>query len=142
MKQVEKVNKLFLAAAGLAGAVAALTALFTGIFSWPVPETMAVLSLGAVILFAVGFMIDRIFSHMDKKLDVMEERMEERDRVQNLSLTRLELVDLMRHQPENKVAIERKARHYFTELGGNDYMSGNYSDWAKEHDGDISFVLK
>lgn len=140
-KQINKINGMLLGAGGLAGSVAGLVALLTTIFGWPVPETTAILSVGALAVFAIGFVIDKLFKRMDDKLEGMEGRMVERDRVQNLSLTRLELVDLIRHQPENKIAIEKKARYYFTELNGNDYLSATYSNWAKAHDGDISFVL-
>ena len=55
--------------------------------------------------------------------------------------TRIELMVLMEHDPENVVAIERMATHYFQELNGDLYMTQKYSDWAKKYGGDTSIVV-
>ena len=57
------------------------------------------------------------------------------------AVTRVELMILIEHDPDNKVAIERMAKYYFVELDGNRYMEEKYSEWALSHDGDISFLL-
>lgn len=57
------------------------------------------------------------------------------------SITRLELLGLMEHDSDNTVAIEKLARHYFTVLKGDKWMSERYSRYAKEHDLDESFVV-
>lgn len=57
------------------------------------------------------------------------------------AVTRLELMILMEHDPENTVAIEQMAKYYFDTLGGDKYMTGKYSSWAKEYGGDTSIVI-
>lgn len=57
------------------------------------------------------------------------------------SVTRVELLGLMEHDPENTVAIEKLARYYFIELKGDKWMSERYSRFAKEHNLDESFVI-
>ena len=56
------------------------------------------------------------------------------------SLTRIELMLLIQHDPANTFEIEKVARHYFVDLGGNWYMAALYSDWAATYGGDTSFV--
>lgn len=57
------------------------------------------------------------------------------------SITRVELLGLMEHDPENTVAIEKLARYYFTVLKGDKWMSERYSRYAKKYDLDTSFVI-
>lgn len=60
---------------------------------------------------------------------------------QEQAITRVELLMLMEHDPENVVAIEKMARYYFHELGGDLWMTAKYSEWAKQYDGDVSIVI-
>lgn len=57
------------------------------------------------------------------------------------SITRVELLGLMEHDPENTVAIEKLARYYFTTLKGDKWMSERYSRYAKKYNLDTSFVI-
>ena len=57
-----------------------------------------------------------------------------------LGRTRLELTTLIAHSPTNVLEIEKVARYYFVDLGGDWYMSQIYSDWAKQYGGDATFV--
>lgn len=56
-------------------------------------------------------------------------------------ITRLELANLIHNQPHNNAEIEKVAKYYFIKLDGDWYMTGLYSNWAKEYDGDISFII-
>ena len=56
-------------------------------------------------------------------------------------ITRLELANLIHNQPHNKAEIEKVARYYFVKLDGDWYMTGLYSTWAKDYDGDVSFII-
>lgn len=124
------------------GAITALVALLTTVFPWhPVRLTVALL-IGGCSILAFGHMCDKLGERVDKKLDGMEKRMLERDKEQELSLKRLELITLMDAHPENKVEIERVARRYFIDLSGDWYATELYSKWATEHNGDIEFVIK
>ena len=63
------------------------------------------------------------------------------DKRTDQQITRLELANLIHNQPHNKAEIEKVARYYFVKLDGDWYMTGLYSTWAKEYDGDISFII-
>ena len=41
---------------------------------------------------------------------------------------------------KNEAEIEKVARYYFVKLDGDWYMTGLYSKWAKEYNGDVSFI--
>ena len=58
-----------------------------------------------------------------------------------LSSTRNELLLMIEHNPNNVIEIERLAKVYFVDMKGDFYMTGLYSDWAKKHGGDTSFVV-
>lgn len=60
---------------------------------------------------------------------------------QEQAVTRVELMMLMEHDPENVAAIEKMARYYFQELNGDLYLTSKYSDWAKAYGGDISIII-
>lgn len=63
------------------------------------------------------------------------------DKRTDQQITRLELANLIHNQPHNKAEIEKVARYYFVKLDGDWYMTGLYSTWAKEYDGDVSFII-
>lgn len=58
------------------------------------------------------------------------------------SLKRLELMALIRNNPENKAEIEKVAYHYFVTLDGDWYATEFYSNWAAKYGGDITIVVK
>lgn len=57
------------------------------------------------------------------------------------SVTRIELMVLMEHDPDNVAEIEKLAHHYFVDLGGDTYMTGLYSKWCSIHGGDPSIAI-
>lgn len=75
------------------------------------------------------------------QISEFQQETRESDSEMQQSITRLELLGLMEHDPENTVAIEKLARYYFTVLKGDKWMSERYSRYAKEHELDESFVV-
>lgn len=65
----------------------------------------------------------------------------EADRKHEETITRVELIALIEHDPTNIAAIEKVAKYYFRDLGGDSYMLQKYSGWAKEYGGDISIII-
>lgn len=63
------------------------------------------------------------------------------DKRTDQQITRLELANLIHNQPHNKAEIEKVAKYYFVKLDGDWYMTGLYSTWAKDYDGDVSFII-
>lgn len=101
-------------------------------------------ALGAIIssiIVCYNFIAGRIENTIDEKVGAVSAEFIEHHKVQDQQITRLELSDLIRNQPRNKAAIEKLARYYFVELGGDMWMTDFYSQWAQEYGGDISFVL-
>lgn len=76
------------------------------------------------------------------QVDSLRTDVEAMARKEELATTRLELTTLIAHSPENKVEIEKIAKHYFVDLGGDWYMSQIYSQWAEEHEGNTTFVTQ
>lgn len=104
-------------------------------------------TIAGIVAGAGNWIAAQIDEHLDGKFDALTSEIsalraesEQADKEQKLSITRLELTNLIAHNPENVVEIERVARYYFVDLGGDWYMSKIYSDWAKEYGGDTSFV--
>lgn len=78
---------------------------------------------------------------VSSQISAFQQETREADSEMQQSIARIELLSLMEHDPENTVAIERLARHYFTVLKGDKWMSERYSRYAKEHGLDESFVV-
>lgn len=85
---------------------------------------------------------NRFAEAVSDQISGFQHEVERKDVKQEQSLTRLELIMLMEHDPENNAEIEKVAKRYFVDLDGDWYMTGLYSQWAKEHNGDISFIIK
>lgn len=151
-KLTDRANKFILGLAGTAGAIAGITALLVSIFDWEAKKVTAIVAIVAALMFIVGFIIDKAINKVNKNLDAKligikediaknEAAAKERSSAHDRALCRLELSDLMNNDPDNTVAIRKKARHYFCELKGNDWMGDRYSHWANEYDnGDLSIL--
>lgn len=152
MSITENAKKFLLGLAGACGSIAGIVALLTNVFEWDVSKVTAVVSIVVAVIFSVGYAVDKAINkvnrNLDKRLDCIKEeiaRNEEaakaRSHAHDLSLSRLELSDLIKNDSKNTVAIRKKARHYFCELDGNDWMGERYAAWAKEYDnGDLSIL--
>lgn len=101
-------------------AVAIIIGAITGVFSWVSSQFSAAVS---------------------SQISDFRNEVKASDDAQNQAITRLELMNLMQSDPYNVVAIEKLARYYFGELNGDQYMTGKYSDWAREYGGDTSIVI-
>lgn len=103
-----------------------------------------VIGATSVILGALTGLYTALDAHFVNK--VTEQITEMKDEVTKsnekteLKITRLELMNLIQNQPTNKVEVEKVAKHYFCDLGGDWYATGFYSEWAEEYEGDITFI--
>lgn len=80
-------------------------------------------------------------AHMDERFNEVDKKIVEGQRKDELAITRVELMMLMTHNPDNVVEIERLAKKYFSPpLNGDTYMSQLYSDYAKKYGADHTFV--
>lgn len=105
----------------------------------------AIISASIVIITAatgICTWVSNQFQNMvSSQISELQQDVKNTDARQEQSLTRLELIMLMEHDPENKAEIEKVARYYFVILDGDWYMTGLYSKWASEYNGDISFII-
>ena len=60
----------------------------------------------------------------------------------NTRVTRIELLGLMRDDPENIDAILQVAEYYFIELDGNAYVHAMFENWAVKHGVAIGWLPK
>lgn len=74
------------------------------------------------------------------QIEDFREEVEKSDRAQALAIMRLELMSLIAHDPDNVVEIERLGKKYF-QTGGDSWMSSIYSEYAREHNLDTSFLV-
>ena len=83
-------------------------------------------------------------AHMDERFNEVDKKIVEGQRKDELAITRVELMMLMAHNPENVLEIERLARKYFDPnwLNGNSYMTGIVSRWSKEHGIDPNAIIR
>lgn len=98
----------------------------------------------AIIIAAMGvcsWVSNQFQSAVSAQIADFRQETQEYDLRHEQAVTRVELMMLMEHDPDNKVAIERMAKYYLVDLSGDRYMEEKYSQWADEHDGDISFLV-
>lgn len=110
----------------------------------------AIATMGTIIGIVTGitgWVTTQLDNHLDDKvetiitqIEALDAKSDEADKKLELSNTRLELTTLIAHNPDNIIEIEKVARYYFLDLGGDWYMSQIYSDWAREYNGDLTFV--
>lgn len=91
---------------------------------------------------AGNWIIEQVNAESNEQIAALETKLDEAHRESQLGITRLELQSLINDTPENRTEIEKLARYYFIELGGDTYMTSMYSKWAAEYGGNIEIVLK
>lgn len=105
----------------------------------------ATVSASIVIIGAAAslcsWLSSQVQSAITTQISDFRQETQEADLRQEQAVTRVELMILIEHDPENKVAIERMAKYYFIELKGDRYMEGKYGEWADEYGGDTSFLI-
>lgn len=98
-------------------------------------------TLGGTLAAAGSWIISEVSAQSNQRIDQLQNDMKAQQQKQEQATTRIELMQLMAHDPENVVEIELLARKYFIDLSGDTYMTGVYSSWSKQHGGDTSFVV-
>lgn len=101
----------------------------------------AVVVLFGAITGVIGWLNAQIQDAISSQVNDLKQTMQTSDAQQNQQITRLELMELMNNQPTNVAEIEKVAKHYFQELGGNWYMTNLYSKWCAEYGGDPSIAV-
>lgn len=119
-KKYDKADKKLRRIAGTIGAIAAIAGAFTGLCSW----------------------VNTQFTNaISSQISSFQEEVRTADKADKQATTRIELMVLMNHDPDNVVAIERMAKYYFQELDGDLYMTQQVSDWCNEHNRDCTAII-
>ena len=115
-------------------------------FSQKVKDISAFISAVLVIIGALigcgSWLIKEITASTNSRVDTLEQKIDENYTKDELATTRLELMVLMEHDPDNVIEIEKLARHYFSDLQGNSYLTSVFSRWCKEHGANCEIVIK
>lgn len=91
---------------------------------------------------AVATRIENQTEDLQQEVKALSDKVDERDKQFDLQLTRLELMNLIELDPHNVVEIEKVAKHYFSDLRGDWYLTSVYSKWAKQYGGDMTYVIE
>lgn len=101
----------------------------------------ALLAILGVLTTGGQWIINEVSAATNQRIDTLEQTIAQNDHETRLSVVRLELMTLISHDPTNVVEIEKLARLYFNELGGNSYMTSIVSKWCKEYDSDCGLII-
>lgn len=115
-------------------------------FSQKVKDVSAFISAVLVIIGALigcgSWLIKEITASTNSRVNTLEQKIDDNYTKDELATTRLELMVLMEHDPDNVIEIEKLARHYFSDLQGNSYLTSVFSRWCKEHGANCEIVIK
>lgn len=120
-KIIDKIGSHITKTGGVLTAIVAIVGILAGVFTW---------------------LSNQVNQSVSAQLNTLQEEVEANSLSMSQQITRLELLNLIHNQPNNRAEIEKVARHYFIELDGDWYMTGIYSEWADTYGGDVSFVIK
>ena len=58
-----------------------------------------------------------------------------------MDTTRIQLIDMIREEPDNEDSILKLARHYFVDLSGDWYATALFQDWCAERDIHVDWAM-
>lgn len=90
---------------------------------------------------AVATRIEAQTTQIQQEVQAISDEVKKHEEQSDLQLTRLELMNLIQLDPTNVIEIEKVAKHYFIDLQGDWYLTSVYSKWAKQHGGNMDFVV-
>lgn len=101
--------------------------------------------LGSSGFFAlVQFLLSRLFTQRDSKNESAKTlcRLADRADIGDLNDSRIQLLILINHYPENHYAILKEAEHYFCDLHGNSWVAEIVNSWAMEQGVNIDYIKR
>ena len=99
-----------------------------------------IITVGGAAIGVGNWAVESVNARADTRIAALQKELDESNRQQEISILRLELIFMIKHNPQNVVEIEMLAKKYFTEYGANFYMTELYSNYAREYGADTSFV--
>lgn len=101
----------------------------------------AIIAVFGALTGALSWLQSQFANAVTAQISDFQQEVRDADTRHEQAVTRVELMMLMEHDPENVVAIEQMAKHYFDELKGDKYMTSKYSAWARQYGGDMTIVI-
>ena len=102
----------------------------------------AVIVIGGALIAGGKWLLTEITASTNTRVSALEAKIDDNYAKDELATTRLELMVLMEHDPDNVIEIEKLAKHYFSDLNGNSYLTSVFSRWCREHGANCEIVLK
>ncbi len=107
---------------------------------WAKTISAVIVILGAVT-GVCSWVSHQFATAVTSQISGFQQEMEQANTKHEQTITRVELIALIEHDPDNTAAIEKIAKYYFRDLNGDSYMLQKYSDWAREYGGDINIII-
>ncbi len=102
----------------------------------------AVIAIGAALLGAGQWIVHEVTASTNNRVDALEQKIDDNQQTNEIATTRLELMMLLDHDPDNVIEIEKLARKYFNPpLNGNTYITSVISEWCTEHGIDCGTII-
>lgn len=102
----------------------------------------AVLVIFTALVGAGHWIVKEVTASTNDRIDALEDKIDDNQETTELATTRLELMMLLDHDPDNVIEIEKLARKYFNPpLNGNTYMTSVISEWCLEHNIDCGTII-
>ena len=102
----------------------------------------AVLVISTALIGAGHWIVKEVTASTNDRIDDLEAKIDDNQESTELATTRLELMMLLDHDPNNVIEIEKLARKYFNPpLNGNTYMTSVISEWCTEHGIDCGTII-
>lgn len=101
----------------------------------------AVVAIIGAISGAFGWIQSQFVNAISTQINDFRQEVKASNDAQDLSIMRLELMNLIQNNPNNTVEIEMLGKKYFNPpYNGDSYMSVIYSEWANARGLDTSFI--
>ncbi len=102
----------------------------------------ALLVIGGFFIVAGQWIVKEVTATTNERIDALESKIDTNQDANELATTRLELMMLLDHDPDNVIEIEKLARKYFNPpMNGNSYMTSVVSTWCEQHGIDCGTII-
>lgn len=99
--------------------------------TWIIQIAAVITALGVLagaVATADAFLLDRATTRLEERIKPIEQDINEI----KLDETRLQLLYMLEHRPEDTENILKIAKKYFVDMGGDWYMTAIFDEWCEE----------